>query len=90
MNGKHSLFAELKRRNVLRGFAQLDPKICIPIQGPDEQGGSGKLQHRDRTNALPEITVPTMTVGAAHGIMDPEHMQAPISGAEPWPNRFLP
>jgi proline iminopeptidase len=46
------------------------------MQGPSELGASGKLLHWERTADLPRITVPTLTIGAAHDTMDPAHMQA--------------
>jgi len=61
---------------VQRAFAHLNPKVYIPMQGPSELGASGKLVHWDRTADLPKITVPTLTIGAAHDTMDPKQMQA--------------
>ncbi len=61
---------------VQRAFAHLNPKVYVPMQGPSELGASGKLVHWDRTVDLPKITVPTLTIGAAHDTMDPKQMQA--------------
>ena len=61
---------------VLRAFAHINPRIYIPMQGPSELGASGKLAHWDRTDDLPRIRVPTLTIGAAHDTMDPAHMAA--------------
>jgi proline iminopeptidase len=61
---------------VHRAFAHLNPKVYIPIQGPSELGASGKLAQWDRTADLPQIRVPTLTIGAAHDTMDPKHMAA--------------
>ena len=61
---------------VLRAFAHLNPKVYVPMQGPSELGASGKLLQWDRTADLPQITVPTLTIGGAHDTMDPKHMQA--------------
>jgi proline iminopeptidase len=61
---------------VLRAFAHLNPEVYVPMQGPSELGASGKLLEWDRTADLPRITVPTLTIGAAHDTMDPRHMQA--------------
>lgn len=61
---------------VLRAFAHLNPKVYIPMQGPSELGGSGKLAEWDRTADLPKIRVPTLVIGAAHDTMSPEHMAA--------------
>ena len=59
-----------------RAFARLNPKVCIPMQGPNEPGASGRLAQWDRTRDLPQIRVPTLTIGAAHDIMDPKQMAA--------------
>jgi len=61
---------------VLRAFAHLNPKVYVPMQGPSELGASGKLLQWDRTADLPQITVPTLTIGGAHDTMDPKQMQA--------------
>ncbi|MGH8190239.1 MAG: proline iminopeptidase-family hydrolase [Rhodanobacteraceae bacterium] len=61
---------------VLRAFAHLNPEVYIPMQGPSELGGSGKLAEWDRTADLPKIRVPTLVIGAAHDTMDPQHMAA--------------
>jgi proline iminopeptidase len=61
---------------VQRAFAHLNPKVYIPMQGPSELGASGKLLDWDRTADLPQITVPTLTIGGAHDTMDPQQMQA--------------
>jgi len=61
---------------VHRAFAHLNPKVYIPMQGPSELGASGKLLDWDRTADLPKITVPTLTIGAAHDTMDPRAMAA--------------
>jgi proline iminopeptidase len=61
---------------VLRAFAHINPKVYIPMQGPSELGASGKMAQWDRTADLPQIRVPTLTIGAAHDTMDPKHMEA--------------
>lgn len=61
---------------VQRAFAHLNPKVYVPMQGPSELGASGKLAQWERTADLPRISVPTLTIGAAHDTMDPAHMQA--------------
>jgi proline iminopeptidase len=60
---------------VNRGFAHINPKIYIPLQGPSELGISGKLEHWDRTADLKEIQVPTLVIGARYDTMDPRHME---------------
>src|SRR6202020_67950 len=37
---------------VMRAFAKINKKIYIPMQGPGEMGGGGKLENWDRTAAL--------------------------------------
>ncbi|MGH8125130.1 MAG: proline iminopeptidase-family hydrolase [Rhodanobacteraceae bacterium] len=61
---------------VQRAFAHINPNIYVPMQGPSELGGSGKLANWDRSADLPGINVPTLVIGAAHDTMDPEHMAA--------------
>jgi len=60
---------------VNRGFAHINPKIYIPMQGPSELGASGKLLNWDRTADLGKITVPTLVIGAQYDTMDPEHLK---------------
>ena len=67
---------------VQRAFKHLNPKVYVPMQGPSELGASGKLLEWDRTADLKNITVPTLTIGAAHDTMDPKHME--------WMSRQLP
>ena len=61
---------------VRRAFAHLNPNVYIPMQGPSELGASGKLAQWDRMADLPQIRVPTLTIGAAHDTMDPQVMAA--------------
>ena len=60
---------------VNRAFKHLNPQVYVPMQGPSELGASGKLLQWDRTAELENITVPTLTVGAAYDTMDPKHME---------------
>ena len=60
---------------VNRAFAHINPKIYVPMQGPSELGARGKLAEWNRTDDLSTITVPTLTIGAAHDTMDPKHME---------------
>ncbi|HLF56343.1 MAG TPA: proline iminopeptidase-family hydrolase, partial [Thermoanaerobaculia bacterium] len=60
---------------VNRAFAHLNNAIYIPMQGPSELGASGKLASWDRSADLARIAVPTLTIGARHDTMDPEHMK---------------
>jgi proline iminopeptidase len=60
---------------VLRSFSKINKKIYIPMQGPSEMGASGKLLGWDRTADLPEITVPTLSIGARYDTMEPAQMK---------------
>jgi proline iminopeptidase len=60
---------------VNRGFAHINPAIYVPMQGPSELGASGKLLHWDRTADLPNISIPTLVIGARHDTMDPRFME---------------
>ncbi|MBT1695361.1 proline iminopeptidase-family hydrolase [Fulvivirgaceae bacterium PWU4] len=60
---------------VNRTFKHLNPTIYTLMQGPSEFGISGRLEKWDIKARLPEITVPTLTVGATHDTMDPKHME---------------
>jgi proline iminopeptidase len=60
---------------VVRGFAKINKKIYIPMQGPSEMGSSGKLGAWDRTADLRKIAVPTLAIGARYDTMDPAQMQ---------------
>lgn len=65
-----------------RAFAKTNQDIYVPMQGPSELGASGKLLEWDRSADLGAISVPALTVGAAHDTMDPVHME--------WMARALP
>jgi proline iminopeptidase len=62
---------------VQRGFAHINPKIYVPMQGPSELGMSAgaKLAHWDRVADLERIEVPTLVIGARYDSMDPAHME---------------
>jgi proline iminopeptidase len=62
---------------VVRGFAHINQKIYVPMQGPSELGMSddAKLARWDRTPDLPYIEVPTLVIGARYDTMDPAHME---------------
>jgi len=61
---------------VVRGFAHINPKIYVPMQGPSELGMSAdaKLATWDRFADLGRIGVPTLVIGARYDTMDPDHM----------------
>lgn len=60
---------------VTRSFGHLNPAVYVPMQGPSELGASGRLVEWDRFDDLHRIDVPTLTIGARHDTMDPEHMR---------------
>jgi proline iminopeptidase len=59
---------------VNRSFKHMNTTVYTIMQGPSEFGISGRLAKWDVKARLPEIIVPTLTVGATHDTMDPEHM----------------
>lgn len=60
---------------VSRSFKHANNAIYTLMQGPSEFGIGGRLANWDRKADLPKIAVPTLTVGARHDTMDPEHMK---------------
>ncbi|HQU53077.1 MAG TPA: proline iminopeptidase-family hydrolase, partial [Saprospiraceae bacterium] len=60
---------------VNRSFSKMNPEVYVSMQGPSEFGISGRLENWDVSKRLPEIKVPTLTVGATYDTMDPEYMR---------------
>jgi proline iminopeptidase len=60
---------------VNRSLKHVNSTIYVMMQGPSEFGVSGRLAKWDVKSRLPEIKVPTLTIGAQHDTMDPEHMK---------------
>jgi proline iminopeptidase len=60
---------------ISRMFSHLNQVVYTLMQGPSELGASGRLALWDRTADLHRIAVPTLSIGAAHDTMDPEHMR---------------
>lgn len=60
---------------VNRAFKHANQSIYVMMQGPSEFGVAGKLEKWDIREQLPNITVPTLTIGATHDTMDPKHME---------------
>jgi proline iminopeptidase len=62
---------------VQRGFAHINPKIYVPMQGPSELGMSpdAELANWDRLAELDQIEVPTLVIGARYDTMDPAHLE---------------
>jgi proline iminopeptidase len=60
---------------ITRAFPHINQQIYVLMQGPSEFGISGRLEKWDRSKDLPQIKVPTLTIGGKHDTMDPEHMK---------------
>jgi proline iminopeptidase len=60
---------------VVRSFAKMNQSLYVSMQGPSEFGISGKLTNWDVKAELPNISIPTMVIGAEHDTMDPKHME---------------
>jgi len=60
-----------------RGFKHLNPEVYVTMQGPSEFGvkGDATLKEWDVKDQLPNINVPTLTIGAQYDTMDPKHME---------------
>jgi proline iminopeptidase len=72
---KHLCRLEVWPSAVERAFRHINPDVYVLMQGPSEFGISGRLANWDISKRLPEIKVPTLTIGATHDTMDPEHMK---------------
>lgn len=75
---------------VNRAFDKINKKIYIPMQGPSELGGSGKLARWDRTADLGNITVPTLAIGARYDTMEPARMERIAQGVSKGRYLFCP
>ncbi|GAB3032873.1 proline-specific peptidase family protein [Oleiagrimonas citrea] len=60
---------------VMRALKHANETIYTLMQGPSEMGLSGRLEHWDVRPRLKDIAVPTLTIGARYGTMDPKAMQ---------------
>lgn len=54
---------------------KINSELYRHMQGPSEFGAKGVLENWDRSHDLKNIDTPTLTVGAAHDTMDPNHMR---------------
>jgi len=63
--------------SIMRTFKHLNKDLYVHMQGHSEFGmtPNATLGNWNRSADLPRIEVPTLTIGAAHDTMDPEHMQ---------------
>jgi proline iminopeptidase len=73
--GKHMCRLEEWPEPVNRSFSHMNAEIYTMMQGPSEFGIAGRLANWDVKDRLKEIKVPTLTIGATHDTMDPEHMK---------------
>ncbi|TBR18369.1 MAG: alpha/beta fold hydrolase [Chitinophagaceae bacterium] len=60
---------------VNRSFKHSNSTIYTMMQGPSEFGVGGRLVNWDRSKDLPQLKIPTLTIGAQHDTMDPKHME---------------
>ena len=60
---------------VKQAFSGMNETMYTLMQGPSELGLSGRLAHWDVSQQLKDIHVPTLTIGARYGSMDPKYMQ---------------
>lgn len=56
-------------------FAHTNEHLYTLMQGPSELGASGRLVNWDRFDALKQIKVPSLVIGAGHDTMDPAYMK---------------
>ena len=63
--------------SINRGFSHLNPDVYVTMQGPSEFGikGDATLKNWDVKDRLHTISVPTLSIGAAHDTMDPKQME---------------
>lgn len=62
---------------VVRMFNHINQTIYVQMQGPSEFGirGNATLKNWSRSANLPQIKVPTLTIGGQQDTMDPEYMK---------------
>ena len=60
---------------VNRSFKHTNGTVYAMMQGPSEFGVGGRLVNWDRSKDLPQLKIPTLTIGAKHDTMDPKHME---------------
>ena len=60
---------------VTRSFNKINQSLYVTMQGPSEFGIGGNLINWDIKKQLPQIKVPTLTIGGKFDTMDPEHMK---------------
>ena len=60
---------------VTRALDHVNEAMYVRMQGPSEMGLGGRLTHWDVSKQLGDIRVPTLTIGARYGTMDPKYMR---------------
>jgi len=60
---------------MVRSLNKINHSLYVTMQGPSEFGVGGRLANWDVKDQLPNIKTPTLTIGATHDTMDPEHMK---------------
>ena len=60
---------------LMRAFKHYNEQIYVMMQGPSEFKTGGRLLHWDRSKDLPQITAPTLMVGAHYDTMDPDYLK---------------
>ena len=58
-----------------RSLNKLNQSLYVTMQGPSEFGIGGNLINWDVKKQLPQIKIPTLTIGGKYDTMDPEHMK---------------
>ncbi len=58
-----------------RSFSKLNRSLYVTMQGPSEFGVAGNLTEWNIKKQLPQIKVPTLTIGGTYDTMDPKHMK---------------
>ena len=63
--------------SINRCFKHINNEVYVSMQGYSEFGitGDAYIKNWDVSNRLKELTIPTLTIGAKHDTMDPEHMK---------------
>jgi proline iminopeptidase len=63
--------------SINRCFKHINSEVYVSMQGYSEFGitGDAYIKNWDVKKRLPEIKVPTLTIGAKHDTMDPKHMK---------------
>ncbi|MGF1532382.1 MAG: proline iminopeptidase-family hydrolase [Bernardetiaceae bacterium] len=72
---KHILRSDVWPEEVMQSFAHINQHVYAYMQGPSEFVPGGILAGWSVWDRLPEIRIPTLTVGAKYDTMNPEEME---------------